>query len=137
MSQRHIFCAISTAFFFLIRNYIAYSIDPQTILDQLLENNREYFITQNYSAERDDDRMDKIEADRGSDPWALVLFCAEAQNDPQTFFWAHDGRLVVVRTAGPTIGLAGVAPNDPIVGSIEYLISSRKIPLLILDIHQG
>ncbi len=115
----------------------ALAIDGQTVLDQLLEDNQ-HFVTGYYtSLERNYDRVDSIETDRGGNSWAVVFFCSEAMNDPQIFFEAKPSQLSVVRIAGPVIQTAGTVPTDPMIGTLMHLVQKQDIPLIFVLGHKN
>ncbi|MFA5987780.1 MAG: carbonic anhydrase [Candidatus Paceibacterota bacterium] len=126
--QREI-CALFVALIFvLVFTAPVYPADPSTVLDILLSNNKNF--VSGIPNDPEDSRLQSIEYELGTGAMAVVLMCSDSLPDPRVFL-SHNN-IVVVRAGGAVIKTAGLVPDDPILGSIEFYPHVENTPLVIV-----
>lgn len=70
-----------------------------------------------------------------SGPVAAVLYCSDTGEEPATLFYQDKEALAVVKTAGNSISIAGASADSVEIGSLEYAVHYKGVPLIIVMGH--
>jgi carbonic anhydrase len=99
----------------------------EAALRQLLEGNRRYVAERMEHPRQGASRREALAIEQY--PFAAVLGCADSRVPVEIVFDAGLGDLFVVRSAGPVL-------DGGILGSLEYAVKERRVPLLLVLVHE-
>lgn len=96
-------------------------------LERLLSGNQDY-LKERLSICPTKAQMEALKD--GQHPFAAIVACADSRVPPNLLFNCSLGEIFVVRNAGNVI-------SDFALGSIEYAVSSLRVPLVMVLGHSG
>lgn len=100
---------------------------PQAALDRLIEGNQRYA----QGTPKTDRRAGVNPAlEKGQNPFAAILGCADSRVSPELAFDEEQGDLFVTRVAGNYISM-------PLLASLEYAVAVLNTPLVFVLGHSG
>jgi carbonic anhydrase len=103
------------------------AMPPDQALQRLMEGNARYAANRptvrDYSATR-------VARSKAQYPIAAILGCADSRVSPEVVFDQALGELFVVRVAGNTVNMDGIA-------SLEYAVQFLGVPLIMVLGHSG
>lgn len=62
-------------------------------------------------------------------PYVVVLTCADSRVIPENIFYTGPGEIIVARVAGNVV-------DDFVLGTIEFAVDQKKVPLIVVMGHQ-
>ncbi|MCL1930603.1 MAG: hypothetical protein FWF55_02210 [Treponema sp.] len=100
--------------------------DWRTALRYLQEGNIRYLKNQGIA--RNTNHIDRERLQKGQNPFAVVITCADSRVVPEIYFDQKLGDIFVIRNAGNIAGTAAL-------GSVEYAVEHLKAPLVVVVGH--
>lgn len=65
----------------------------------------------------------------GQNPYVVILTCADSRVIPENIFYTGPGEMIVARVAGNVV-------DDYVLGTIEFAVDQKKVPLIVVMGHQ-
>jgi carbonic anhydrase len=100
---------------------------PAAALERLKEGNARFAADR--PAAKDQGSKRRAELARGQYPFAVIITCSDSRVPPETIFDQGLGDLFVIRLAGNVVDTAAV-------GSVEFAVGHRHVPLVVVLGHE-
>jgi carbonic anhydrase len=100
---------------------------PAAALERLNEGNARFAADR--PAAKDQGSKRRAELARGQYPFAVIITCSDSRVPPETIFDQGLGDLFVIRLAGNVVDTAAV-------GSVEFAVGHRHVPLVVVLGHE-
>lgn len=102
--------------------------NSEEVLQRLKSGNDKY-VKSNMNDSEIGDTIRKDLYINGQSPYVVVLTCADSRVIPENIFYTGPGEIIVARVAGNVV-------DDYILGTIEFAVDQKKVPLIVVMGHE-
>lgn len=100
----------------------------KSVFEQLEMGNEKYVKARTNDSEIGENIRKKLYKN-GQDPDVVILTCADSRVIPENIFYTGPGKIIVARVAGNVV-------DDSVLGTIEFAVDQKKVPLVVVMGHE-